>query len=142
MFNLSFINLVVVDEFVAMYAVRGKLLGRIPVHHALRSALKSSAAAEPFLNGSSSTYVEEMYESWRQDPSSVHKVQFFLFVTHLKFSHKFILIISVSYYFYVYCVLLAAQCPSPNTYQVKPLQIFCISSWYMYQIVLGNKNSP
>ena len=31
-------------------------------------------AAEPFLNGSSSTYVEEMYNSWLQDPNSVHKV--------------------------------------------------------------------
>ncbi|XP_064457718.1 2-oxoglutarate dehydrogenase complex component E1-like isoform X2 [Ornithodoros turicata] len=31
------------------------------------------AAAEPFLNGSSSIYVEEMYKSWMQNPSSVHK---------------------------------------------------------------------
>jgi len=56
-----------------MYAVRGKLLRCIPVRHVLRTAFKSSAAAEPFLNGSSSTYVEDMYESWREDPSSVHK---------------------------------------------------------------------
>ena len=28
--------------------------------------------AEPFLNGSSGVYVEQMYESWRRDPSSVH----------------------------------------------------------------------
>jgi len=34
---------------------------------------KSTAAAEPFLNGSSSSYVDEMYESWQQDPISVHK---------------------------------------------------------------------
>lgn len=33
-----------------------------------------SAAAEPFLNGSSSVYVEEMYNSWLQDPKSVHAV--------------------------------------------------------------------
>lgn len=32
------------------------------------------AAAEPFLNGSSSVYVEEMYNSWIQDPKSVHAV--------------------------------------------------------------------
>jgi len=32
----------------------------------------TAPAAEPFLNGSSSTYVEEMYNSWLQDPSSVH----------------------------------------------------------------------
>ncbi|KAL1139167.1 hypothetical protein AAG570_009227 [Ranatra chinensis] len=32
----------------------------------------SSAATEPFLNGSSSVYVEEMYNSWLADPKSVH----------------------------------------------------------------------
>ncbi|XP_018915993.1 2-oxoglutarate dehydrogenase complex component E1 isoform X2 [Bemisia tabaci] len=32
-----------------------------------------SAQAEPFLNGSSSSYVEEMYNAWLADPSSVHK---------------------------------------------------------------------
>ena len=32
------------------------------------------AAAEPFLNGSSSSYVEEMYNAWLEDPKSVHKV--------------------------------------------------------------------
>ena len=31
-------------------------------------------AAEPFLNGSNSVYVEEMYNSWLQDPKSVHAV--------------------------------------------------------------------
>lgn len=34
--------------------------------------LKSSAAAEPFLNGASSAYVEDMYNSWLADPASVH----------------------------------------------------------------------
>lgn len=33
----------------------------------------TQAAAEPFLSGSSSVYVEEMYSSWQKDPSSVHK---------------------------------------------------------------------
>lgn len=32
------------------------------------------AAAEPFLSGSSSVYVEEMYAAWQNDPASVHKV--------------------------------------------------------------------
>lgn len=32
------------------------------------------AAAEPFLSGSSSVYVEEMYNSWQIDPNTVHKV--------------------------------------------------------------------
>nr|CAH7749846.1 unnamed protein product [Callosobruchus chinensis] len=30
------------------------------------------AAAEPFLNGSSGQYVEDMYNAWLADPSSVH----------------------------------------------------------------------
>ena len=34
----------------------------------------AAAKAEPFLNGSNSAYVEDMYESWLEDPSSVHKV--------------------------------------------------------------------
>lgn len=34
----------------------------------------SKVATEPFLNGSSSTYVEEMYNAWLQDPHSVHVV--------------------------------------------------------------------
>uniref|UniRef100_A0A8C9WQL1 2-oxoglutarate dehydrogenase complex component E1 n=1 Tax=Scleropages formosus TaxID=113540 RepID=A0A8C9WQL1_SCLFO len=32
-------------------------------------------AAEPFLNGTSSNYVEEMYYSWLENPKSVHKVR-------------------------------------------------------------------
>lgn len=31
-------------------------------------------AQEPFLNGSSGQYVEEMYLSWKEDPKSVHRV--------------------------------------------------------------------
>lgn len=31
-------------------------------------------ASEPFLNGSSSQYVEDMYNAWLADPSSVHTV--------------------------------------------------------------------
>lgn len=34
----------------------------------------SPASAEPFLNGSSSAYVEDMYNSWLADPKSVHVV--------------------------------------------------------------------
>lgn len=33
----------------------------------------TAVAAEPFLNGTSSVYIEEMYNSWLQDPNSVHK---------------------------------------------------------------------
>lgn len=32
-------------------------------------------AKESFINGSSSNYVEEMYASWLENPSSVHKVR-------------------------------------------------------------------
>jgi hypothetical protein len=41
------------------------------------SSVKSynSAAAEPFLNGSSTAYVEEMYNAWLRDPASVHAVR-------------------------------------------------------------------
>lgn len=38
-----------------------------------QQAVAAAAKAEPFLSGSSSVYVEEMYESWLQDPKSVHK---------------------------------------------------------------------
>jgi 2-oxoglutarate dehydrogenase E1 component len=37
----------------------------------------NALAAEPFLNGSSSTYVEEMYNAWLMDPKSVHSVSFY-----------------------------------------------------------------
>lgn len=40
----------------------------------------ATAAAEPFLNGSSSAYVEEMYNSWLADPKSVHVVSSFTFL--------------------------------------------------------------
>ncbi|ELT87678.1 hypothetical protein CAPTEDRAFT_201430 [Capitella teleta] len=40
----------------------------------IRPQHSSSVTAEPFLNGSSSQYVEEMYNAWQDDPSSVHKV--------------------------------------------------------------------
>uniref|UniRef100_A0A7N6FE69 2-oxoglutarate dehydrogenase complex component E1 n=1 Tax=Anabas testudineus TaxID=64144 RepID=A0A7N6FE69_ANATE len=35
--------------------------------------LNSSVAAEPFLNGTSSNYVEEMYYAWLENPRNVHK---------------------------------------------------------------------
>lgn len=41
-------------------------------------------AQESFLNGSSSSYVEEMYNNWLRDPATVHSVSiamFFLILT-------------------------------------------------------------
>lgn len=32
------------------------------------------AEADPFLNGSSSSYIEDMYNAWLADPASVHPV--------------------------------------------------------------------
>ncbi|TMS38900.1 hypothetical protein L596_005524 [Steinernema carpocapsae] len=37
------------------------------------SSASSSVMKESFINGTSSMYVEQMYDSWRSDPSSVHK---------------------------------------------------------------------
>ena len=45
----------------------------------------TSVVAEPFLNGTSSTYVEEMYESWLENPSSVHKVMYIFRVIMFKY---------------------------------------------------------
>lgn len=36
----------------------------------------SVAADKPSLDGNSSSYVEEMYNSWLRDPASVHTVKF------------------------------------------------------------------
>lgn len=40
--------------------------------------LNTSVAAEPFLNGTSSNYVEEMYYAWLENPRNVHKVRYSL----------------------------------------------------------------
>ncbi|OTF72161.1 hypothetical protein BLA29_006283 [Euroglyphus maynei] len=40
---------------------------------ATQAAIATRVVQEPFLNGSSSVYVEEMYKSWLKDPNSVHK---------------------------------------------------------------------
>lgn len=40
----------------------------------------SRAATEPFINGTSSSYVEEMYNAWLTDPQSVHVVSIINFI--------------------------------------------------------------
>ena len=40
---------------------------------ATQTAIATRVVQEPFLNGSSSIYVEEMYKAWLKDPNSVHK---------------------------------------------------------------------
>ena len=45
------------------------------VHHHRHDTKRAySVGSEPFLSGSSSSYIEAMYESWMADKSSVHKV--------------------------------------------------------------------
>lgn len=51
-----------------------KRFPRPSVRPSSSAAAAISAAAEPFLSGSSGLYVEQMFEAWSQDPSSVHKV--------------------------------------------------------------------
>lgn len=51
-------------------AVKQGLRTSQPARH-----LKTPLASEPFLNGTSSNYVEEMYYTWLENPKSVHKVQ-------------------------------------------------------------------
>lgn len=63
----------------ASLAYQAQRSGTMKVNHLSQSPnvlryFSTSVAAEPFLNGSSSIYVEEMYNSWLVDPKSVHKV--------------------------------------------------------------------
>ena len=46
--------------------------GKVSFHRWHQTA--ALVAQEPFLNGSSGNYVEEMYLSWKEDPRSVHRV--------------------------------------------------------------------
>lgn len=45
----------------------------------------NSAAAEPFANGTTASYVEEMYNNWLRDPSSVHTVSILIFFFYVKY---------------------------------------------------------
>ncbi|RZC31788.1 hypothetical protein BDFB_003104, partial [Asbolus verrucosus] len=45
--------------------------GTVPAVSSIRN-YNVPVASEPFLNGSSSQYVEDMYNAWLADPSSVH----------------------------------------------------------------------
>ena len=57
--------------------LRGNMLRGL--RHSVKKNVSSrfyatSSGAEPFINGTSGAYVEEMWESWKEDPTSVHKV--------------------------------------------------------------------
>ena len=50
------------------------LAAAVQLRHYTAAPPPPPVAAEPFLNGSSAVYVEEMYNAWLQDPKSVHAV--------------------------------------------------------------------
>lgn len=66
-------------ERFASWLVRSHNLTRTTQGIVVASTRKynSRVATEPFLNGSTSSYVEEMYNAWLQDPHSVHVVSTF-----------------------------------------------------------------
>lgn len=51
---------------------------------ATRDPLEKQAAlsSEPFLDGTSANYIDEMYEAYKKNPSSVHVVHLFIFCIH------------------------------------------------------------
>ena len=56
----------------------------------MQKATAAAAKAEPFLSGTSSVYVEEMYNSWLEDPNSVHKVPFLLLFPFININFCFL----------------------------------------------------
>lgn len=51
---------------------------KVLVAEVCRRHQHGNAAAEPFISGTTSSYVEEMYNAWLRDPTSVHIVSTFL----------------------------------------------------------------
>uniref|UniRef100_U5EV19 2-oxoglutarate dehydrogenase complex component E1 n=1 Tax=Corethrella appendiculata TaxID=1370023 RepID=U5EV19_9DIPT len=56
------------------FLLRNQVSSKLNNELAAASSVKlyNSAAAEPFLNGSSSNYIDDMYNAWLRDPASVH----------------------------------------------------------------------
>ncbi|OQR79212.1 2-oxoglutarate dehydrogenase [Tropilaelaps mercedesae] len=56
---------------------RGRFVYQLPCQctgsYQQLASYQTRAAQEPFLNGSSGVYVEEMFRAWKADPNSVHK---------------------------------------------------------------------
>lgn len=90
-------------ERFASWLVRSHPLTRTTQVLIAKSARKYSnrVATEPFLNGSSSSYVEEMYNAWLQDPHSVHVVsnKFIKCIIVINININIIIILFVFYYF-------------------------------------------
>lgn len=60
----------------------------------------ASASSEPFLNASSSAYVEDMYNAWLADPKSVHAVSLCKLFLNCKTAHN---VLSAMYYWRFTC---------------------------------------
>lgn len=75
--------------------------------------LNSSAAAEPFLNGTSSNYVEEMYHAWLENPRNVHKVRYcVMHAWKLEFAFRRMFIFTFTSRIVAQVQLML--CPAPN----------------------------
>lgn len=72
---------------VRTYRAEGRFGAPVTTSKIDKRTYAARAAKEPFLNGSSSVYVEEMYRSWVKDPSSVHKVGLTIFSSRLNFNN-------------------------------------------------------
>ncbi|KAK6009279.1 hypothetical protein OSTOST_25817, partial [Ostertagia ostertagi] len=46
--------------------------GKKWVLYVRQQSLASAVSSEPFMNATSSTYIEQMYSAWKADPKSVH----------------------------------------------------------------------
>ncbi|MGH0131136.1 UNVERIFIED_CONTAM: hypothetical protein FKN15_045102 [Acipenser sinensis] len=55
-------------QFLTKHAVAGR-------NYSESRRFRSSGTAEPFVTGSSSNYLEEMYYAWLENPKSVHKIR-------------------------------------------------------------------
>lgn len=56
------------------FALKERKLALIFGNGNVRRFFVTKVAQEPFLNGASSVYVEEMYKAWLVNPNSVHQV--------------------------------------------------------------------
>lgn len=56
----------------SLLKIKSRSASSSPIKTPTNKNFSSAAAAEPFLNGNSSNYVEEMYNAWLEDPKSVH----------------------------------------------------------------------
>lgn len=88
----------------------------------------NSAAAEPFLNGSSTAYVEEMYNAWLRDPASVHAVSSLSKMKRVRVLMKLIL----CEYLFSHGTLISATTPTQHLLpllQCREIIFRLLSTW-------------